>query len=302
MVLPTFNRAGTIARAIASVLDQSFADLELIVVDDASTDGTDAVVATFEDRRLRYVRLPANKGVAHARNVGVSQALGTWLAFQDSDDEWLPTKLEEQTAVARRSDAPLILGGYRVSDGTTTGTITPGHLLSGEDVTPDILDGWPIITPTWLVRRELVQRLGGFDETFRCLEDWDLVFRMTKEADTAAVPGPVLIKHGSADTVTGRIDDLAVALAEILRRHGGRWRGHPHCFAHRLTHLGCLQFHLGQRWRARRTLARALAHHPASIPILATLLASLLGGSMLTRAERRWPTVTSMTLDASATP
>src|ERR1043166_1854397 len=104
VVLPTYNRAHTLARAVRSVLAQSHRHLEIVVVDDGSTDATVALVQklALEDPRVRLVQ-QANRGPAAARNTGVRQARGEFVAFQDSDDEWLVEKLERQLAALERS-------------------------------------------------------------------------------------------------------------------------------------------------------------------------------------------------------
>ena len=94
VVLPTYDREPLLWRSIRSVLDQTYEDFELIIVDDGSTDATAESVARFGDRRLRCIRLAENRGAAAARNVGIRAATGRFIAFQDSDDEWLPSKLE----------------------------------------------------------------------------------------------------------------------------------------------------------------------------------------------------------------
>ena len=99
VIIPTYNREKLVPRAIQSVLDQTWQDLELIVVDDGSTDRTEQVVSGFTDDRIRYVRLDKNSGVSHARNIGIESAQCEYIAFQDSDDEWLPEKLEKQMQV-----------------------------------------------------------------------------------------------------------------------------------------------------------------------------------------------------------
>src|SRR5438105_1920243 len=93
VVLPTYNLAQLLPRAMQSVLDQSFRELELIVVDDGSTDATVDVVQAFQDPRVRLVRLPENRGVGPARNAGIAVARAPYIAFQDHDDLWLPEKL-----------------------------------------------------------------------------------------------------------------------------------------------------------------------------------------------------------------
>lgn len=96
VIIPTYNRAHLIGRAIKSVLNQTYKDFEIIIVDDGSTDKTEEVVKDFKDERVRYIRREKNKGGSAARNTGIKAARGEYIAFQDSDDEWLPEKLEKQ--------------------------------------------------------------------------------------------------------------------------------------------------------------------------------------------------------------
>ncbi|GAH74960.1 unnamed protein product, partial [marine sediment metagenome] len=99
VIIPTYNRAYLIGRAIQSVLNQTYQDFEIIVVDDGSTDDTEEIVRSFKDKRIGYVRHEKNKGAAAARNTGIKAAKSEYIAFQDSDDEWLPEKLEKQMKV-----------------------------------------------------------------------------------------------------------------------------------------------------------------------------------------------------------
>src|SRR5688500_9781977 len=101
VVIPTYNRAHLIRRAIDSVVAQTFADWELIVVDDASKDDAEGVVRSYGDSRMRYVRHDVNKGASAARNTGLYAAHGEFVAFLDSDDEWLPEKLASQVELFR---------------------------------------------------------------------------------------------------------------------------------------------------------------------------------------------------------
>ena len=104
VILPTYNRAHTLMRAVTSVLNQDYREIELIVVDDASTDGTTELLESIADPRLRVIRHDHNKGVAGATNTGIQAARGEIIAFQDSDDEWLDGKLSHQ--MARLAAAP----------------------------------------------------------------------------------------------------------------------------------------------------------------------------------------------------
>jgi glycosyltransferase involved in cell wall biosynthesis len=109
VIIPTYNRAEFLRLAITSVLNQTFQDFEIIVVDDASEDHTHEVVHNFRDKRIKYIHHEVNKRVAAARNTGVLNSSGAYIAFVDDDDEWLPKKLQMQVALLENS--PSIVGG-----------------------------------------------------------------------------------------------------------------------------------------------------------------------------------------------
>ena len=109
IIMPAFNSARYICESIDSVLAQTYAEWELWVVDDGSTDNTAEVVKKFKDRRIHYVKQATNKGVAAARNLGIEKSRGRFLAFLDSDDIWLPEKLEKQLAFMNRKNAVCLI-------------------------------------------------------------------------------------------------------------------------------------------------------------------------------------------------
>ena len=112
VVLPTYNRERTLHRAINSVLQQTYHEIELIVVDDGSTDQTRSVVQAYKDERIRYI-YQSNQGACVARNRGVSEARGLYIAFQDSDDEWMEDKLERQIAYMEQTQADVVFHAFR---------------------------------------------------------------------------------------------------------------------------------------------------------------------------------------------
>ena len=109
VIIPTYNRAKLLPRAIKSVLNQTFKDFEVIIVDDGSTDNTEEVINEFQkhNKRIKYIRHEKNKGAAAARNTGIKIAQGEYIAFQDSDDEWLPNKLEKQMEIFESAPAEI---------------------------------------------------------------------------------------------------------------------------------------------------------------------------------------------------
>ena len=130
VIIPTYNRAGTIAESVQSVLDQTYTNLEVLIIDDGSTDGTEAVINEFADERIKYVRLDKNGGVADARNIGVNMAKTDWIAFQDSDDVWHKDKLEKQMAYAKEyPEYALIYSKYKLIYQNGVESVMPGKPL-----------------------------------------------------------------------------------------------------------------------------------------------------------------------------
>ncbi|MBD5545732.1 MAG: glycosyltransferase [Lachnospiraceae bacterium] len=185
VVIPTYNRSTLIERSINSVLQQTYENLEIIVVDDGSTDDTEAVVNSISDSRIRYIKLPVNSGAANARNVGVDYATGSLIAFQDSDDYWRPQKLEKQMAYWREHpEFQMIYCQYNYFRQNRAPVKVPDDELGGAregEIFEYLLVQNVIGTPTMLINRECFFACGGFDVTFDSIEDWEFVIRFSKK-------------------------------------------------------------------------------------------------------------------------
>ena len=193
VVIPTFNRPEATERAARSVLAQTHRALELLVVDDGSTDGTGERVARLGDPRLRVVRQP-NGGVARARNRGLGEARGAYIAFLDSDDEWRPDKLARQ--VAAMEAAPARVGfcstgaeirsaaGVEIRRGGPRGDAFAALLVTNLVHAP---------TSCGLIRREVFEAVGGFDPDLPAIEDWEWLQRVARLFDLEAVDDPLTL-------------------------------------------------------------------------------------------------------------
>ncbi|HZB89950.1 MAG TPA: glycosyltransferase family 2 protein, partial [Stellaceae bacterium] len=218
VVIPAYNRAAFLRRAIDSVLRQSFGDFEIIVVDDGSTDGTDAAVAEHADRRLRLLRHETNRGAAAARNTGIRAASGRLIAFLDSDDEWLPEKLARQVAAMQAAPTDVLL--------TTTGYfMVRERSRELRERTPQsgdwrraLLDGC-VLSPgsTAMVDRRAFDAHGFFDERLRRLEDWEWLLRYVSRHDLRVVPEPLARIH-VAERMTA--EAVLAAAGIIAETHG----------------------------------------------------------------------------------
>lgn len=180
VVLPTYNRTKTLGRAIESVLAQSYKDIELIVVDDASTDNTESLVSEYSDSRIRYIRLQENSGSCAARNAGIIAAKGEYVAFQDSDDYWRPDKLSIQLEAFSNSKADICFSRYlrHSLDDEVLETIplVASGLLSRKTLVSDALVG----TPTLIVRKRVLDEYR-FDPNIKRFQDFEWIVRASKD-------------------------------------------------------------------------------------------------------------------------
>lgn len=176
VIIPTFNRAHLIAKAIESVLNQTITDFELIVVDDGSTDNTEEVVHSFTDPRLRYLK-QLNGGPSVARNAGIQAATGEFIAFLDSDDLFLPEKLSVQMAKVVDNPAVGLVYGLYLSNTEREGSLKVAGVCYPQLELRDLLLGPAFQWSTVLIRRALLEQAGGFDETLGG-EDWELTLRL----------------------------------------------------------------------------------------------------------------------------
>ncbi len=182
VIIPTYNRAHLIGRAIESVLNQTFHDFELIVIDDGSIDDTYEVIKEFQkkDNRIIYLKHDKNKGASAARNSGINVSRGEYISFVDSDDEWLPEKLEIETKILDHDKNLIICStGYKFineKNGETIGTSKiQKKIVSGEIILRAICN----TTINFTVVRKKAIEIGGFDEKLPSREDWDFWIRIT---------------------------------------------------------------------------------------------------------------------------
>jgi glycosyltransferase involved in cell wall biosynthesis len=218
IIIPTFNRSGLITRSIESVLNQSFRDFELIIVDDGSTDNTEAVVKSLPDERIRYIKRETNSGGSAARNVGIRQARASLIAFQDSDDVWMPDKLSKQLiALDDPASSPgVVYSGFLHIRGEKT-MYLPGSKVVQKDgwIHGQLLLGNFISTQTALVRRESLDQAGYFDESLPRLQDWDLFLRLSKVCEFKCIDEPLVKAYYSSGSISSNSRSLLEGLVII---------------------------------------------------------------------------------------
>jgi glycosyltransferase involved in cell wall biosynthesis len=282
VVIPVYNRSAELCRAVRSVLAQTYVDFELIVVDDASTEDIGAALDDISDRRLRLIRKPVNQGAASARNTGIEAATGRWVAFLDSDDEWLPQKLERQVArlAARTDGARICCSGYVIlhlqerharefRPADWHGTVR--QLVWGCNLSPG---------STLMAERSCFDEIGPFDVTMRRFEDWDWLLRYLQRHPIAIEP-EVLARINkdsmpSSSSVLGSLDLLRAkhqaALSAQSRQLGRKFRSTL------FVEEAAAAFYARHYRRTLGLLARALLAYPFRNAAFYTMLARRLVG------------------------
>lgn len=223
-LIPTFNRATTLPRAVESVLVQDYRDIELIIIDDASTDETQNYLRELKDPRVQIIGLEVNGGVSRARNLGAQKAQGEWLAFLDSDDVWLPHKLTHQVEKAQNHPQwPLIHGeeiwvrrGVRVNP-------KKKHQKGEGDQFSRACELCVISPSATMMKASVFHELGGFREDFEVCEDYDLWLRYLARYEVGFVETPIIVKYGGhEDQLSNRyraMDDWRVrSLLDLLEK------------------------------------------------------------------------------------
>lgn len=230
VVIPAYNSAQTLDRALASVRRQTLKPGETLIVDDCSTDDTPRIVAGYADIGARLITLAKRGGASNARNVGVREARGEFIAFLDADDEWLATKLEKQMALIAASPnmafvscrAKLLgVNGYIV------GSIHDGvPVATGGEAWRALLAHNFIATPCVLSRRDMLLALGGFDTSLPIAEDQDMWIRLATAGEIGFVDEYLVFVHDSPRSLSKEHTqrEIEITLPMILR-HVERLRG-----------------------------------------------------------------------------
>lgn len=210
VVIATHNRAELLPRAVASVLAQSFGDLELIVVDDGSKDDTAGVVRTLRDPRVRFIRHPQNRGLPASRNTGIRSARGRYVAFLDDDDQWVRQKLDRQLQAIRGHDA-VLTGAYMTASRVV-------KTFANDRVTVQDLRRGNVFDPSSLMVNTDLMKALLFDESLRIGEDWDVFIRIAKAGSIAYLREPLLIYDDSRTGARMTTEASSLSLQDLERR------------------------------------------------------------------------------------
>jgi glycosyltransferase involved in cell wall biosynthesis len=239
VIIPTYNRVGVLYYALNSVLNQTMQDFEVFVVDDASTDKTSDYIASISDPRVRYIRLPTNRFAAAARNAGMEQATGEYIAFLDSDDQWWPSKLEKQVAQmdSLSEEWGCSYGGAFVNK---TGGLTRHRVFrptkSGYLINDYLMGKLAIFTPTFMFRRSCLQHVAMMDEALVRSQDVDFYIRLLEKYKMAALEEPLVdiyVVLGKNPAVQAKSNAILLAKhARLIESLGVRSARYVHALGH----------------------------------------------------------------------
>lgn len=222
VIIPVYNRESTIQRALDSVLNQSYTKLEIIVVDDGSSDKTVEVVKGYKDERVKLICLKQNGGANAARNKGICAAKGEYIAFQDSDDEWLEDKLLLQIKHMQEKDKEVCYSSYILYEGNGTRVIPDNadNIELYEDSIREVLKRGNVIpTPTLVIHRKAVEKAGVFDEALPRLQDYEYAIRLAQYCKVGYISRPLVKAYRMSVCISNDNGALLEAYRKILVKH-----------------------------------------------------------------------------------
>lgn len=286
VIIPTYNRRQLIERSVKSVLSQTYQDFEIIIVDDGSTDNTEEAVANIKGKRIKYIRHDKNKGEAAARNTGIKAAGGEYIASHDSDDEWLPEKLEKQIKAFENCPPEVgvvYTGFWKVEKGQRT--YVPFKWINKKegDIHCELLRGNFIGSPATLIKKECFEKAGMFNEKIFHLVDWELWLRISKYYHFKYIDEPLAVAHYHSDNVSLNYRAFISAVEFVLGKYSDEFENNKRLLIKHYTEIGNLLITNGQIRNGRSYLIKALKIAPLNVKSLVAVPLTFLGRNIYNR-------------------
>ena len=280
VIIPTYNRAHLIGKAVKSVLSQTYQDFEVIVVDDGSTDNTGEIVKSFNNFIIRYISYSDNRGVSAARNTGIKNCQGEYIAFLDSDDEWLPEKLNKQMKIfeSESSEVGVVYtGDYYVDEKDKE--IKKVHIPRKKGyIYEDLLKAeGGLYLSTVLVKKECFTKVGLFDEDFPAREDLDMWIRIAKYYKFRYVEDLLVVCRTHLNQITTNSEALIEGLKRIQTKYIKELRERPYSYSIRFFYLGNKLCHIGKMREGQRYFIKAILIYPFCVKYYIYMLSSFFG-------------------------
>jgi glycosyltransferase involved in cell wall biosynthesis len=273
VIIPCYNGEAFLGQTIASVLSQTYADLQLVIVNDGSTDGTEGVVRQFNDPRIVY-HAQANAGVANARNKGMALATGKYIAFLDADDLYFPDNLAEKVQFLRNNPEIPVVHAQEVKFASLSGRSIEVITGKGGWVLTHLLEmsGTVIHSPSSVVMtKELADRLRGFDSQLSTSADWEYWVRIALQAPIGFIPKPLTgyrVHDGQMHLNIDKMEkDMHYAFEKLLGLGAFQDQAHyKRCYGRLALILSaCYWGDAGNYSKSAKYLVRSLLNHPAHL-------------------------------------
>ena len=280
VIIPTYNRAHLVGRAIQSVLNQTYQDFEIIVVDDGSIDNTEEIVNSFDDKRIRYIKHKKNKGAAATRNTGIKNARGEYIAFQDSDDEWLSEKLDEQIKIFKNeSNNPgAVYCGVTYIDKKGNSINKKWYPKKKGNIYEDLLykncvGGCSNV----IVKKECFNQVGLFDENFLLCQDIDMWIRIARCYRFSFAKSCLVKYRIHADNRSKNHNLMIKNINRIQEKYYSELRKRPCSYSRRYFFIGNMLCHLERIREGQSYLLKAISIYPVYAKYYIYLFCSLFG-------------------------
>ena len=224
VVIPVYNRENTIKKAVDSVLCQTYSNLEVIIVDDGSTDRTVKIISEYDDERIKVICQRERGGANKARNIGIANSKGEYIAFQDSDDEWLPDKLRIQIEQMETQGYMACYSAYNLYENGVILTV-PFYYSNIDkyqtNLRETLMKHNAIGTPTIMIRREVLKLIGDeyFDERMPRLQDYDFVIRVVQCVKIGYVSRPLVNAFKTSNSISTDRIALYKAISYLIIKH-----------------------------------------------------------------------------------
>ena len=242
IIIPTFNRATFIERAVKSVINQSYQDFEIIIIDDCSQDNTDFVIEKLKTKysqyKIKYFKNNQNKGAQYTRNRGIKNAKGEWIAFLDSDDEFLPERIEKALKKAKEKNVQIVHCECIVDYGNNVPVEKRGIRKLSGNIYHALLESSGPAFPGLFVKKICFEKINFLDESIVAHQEWETSIRLAKYFEFGFIDEPLFIWHRGHEAISKDKKRNIVGHCQIIEKHANdiiKHLGKPFLQRHYLT-------------------------------------------------------------------
>ena len=279
VIIPVYNQSKFIDKAIESVLKQSYQDFEIIVINDGSTDNTESMVQSFIDLRIRYIFHEKNLGISEARNTGIRNSRGKYIALLDADDEFLPEKLDMQVNLLRNEPSNVgVVCAWSFNIDENGNYISKRCLPRKEgNIFEDLLSTNYLSVPALLIRRECFEKVGLFDSSLDGQEDWDMWIRIAKYYKFSLIKISLAKRRIHPNRISHHLGKKVVTAKSIIKKHINELKNRRNVHSKHYFYIGLRYCYMGKTGIGRGYFYKAISLYPFYIYYYILVFVSLFG-------------------------